>query len=345
MKTSLQIAFSVAVSAVAIWYSVQGVNFDQFLSDFARAKASWLAPMMLAAVGAMLLRAWRWRVILGTLAPLHETPVLHATNIGFMGNMVLPLRAGEVIKPLVVARSGEVGAAAALASVAVERICDMLMLAILAVLSVALVPGDNVLREQLPALAGAVGLLVFGLVVAVRFGWQVQSVVDWISGFLPSVLGDALQDASRGGLRVLSGLSEVRSFLLVMAISSGVWLAAASGFVAGALALGIEAPYFALGIVTSVVVAIAVSVPSAPGFIGVFWAGSEIALGLFGVDRSLAFSFGVLNWLVQMVVICAMGSWSLGVLKLSLADLRRETPEFSEMNSAKSENRSRQDSE
>jgi uncharacterized membrane protein YbhN (UPF0104 family) len=120
-------------------------------------------------------------------------------------------------------------------------------------------------------------------------------------------------------------LTHLRSFLLVSLISTAIWMAASAGFVFGALAFEIQAPYFALGIATSVIVAVAVSVPSAPGFIGVFWAGSEIALGLFGIDRSLAFSFGVLNWLVQMVVICAMGSWSLGVLKLSLKDLRRES--------------------
>ncbi|MDC0292682.1 flippase-like domain-containing protein [Candidatus Binatia bacterium] len=324
MKAFLQIAFSVAVSAAAVWYSLQGVNFDQFISDFGAAKVAWLVPMVATAVLAMLLRAWRWRVILETLAPLEKTPVLHATNIGFMGNMVLPLRAGEVLKPLVVARAGEVGAPAALASVAVERICDLLMLAVLAVVTVGLVPGDNFLRSQLPALSGAVAGMIVILALMVVYREPVQKLADWISEYLPKFLGEALRDASRGGLRVLSGLTHPASFLAVMAISTGVWLAAAGGFVFGALALDIEAPYFALGIATSVIVAVAVSVPSAPGFIGVFWAGSEIALGLFGVDRSLAFSFGVLNWLVQMVVICSMGAWSLGVLQISLKDLRRE---------------------
>ena len=281
--------------------------------------------MIGTAVLAMLLRAWRWRVILQTLAPLRETPVLHATNIGFMGNMVLPLRAGEVLKPLVVARAGEVGAPAALASVAVERICDMLMLAILAVVAVGLVPGDNLLRSQLPILAGGVTAIVVILIFVVYFRDRVQKLTDALSHYLPTVIGDAVRDASRGGLQVLSGLTHLRSFLLVLLISTAIWMAASAGFVFGALAFEIQAPYFALGIATSVIVAVAVSVPSAPGFIGVFWAGSEIALGLFGVDRSLAFSFGVLNWLVQMVVICAMGSWSLGVLKLSLKDLRRES--------------------
>jgi uncharacterized protein (TIRG00374 family) len=324
VKTSLQIAFSVAVSLAAVWYSVQGVNFDQFVTDFAGARVAWLLPMIGTAVLAMLLRAWRWRVILQTLAPLRETPVLHATNIGFMGNMVLPLRAGEVLKPLVVARAGEVGAPAALASVAVERICDMLMLAILAVVAVGLVPGDNLLRSQLPILAGGVTAIVVILMFVVYYRDRVQKLADALSHYLPTVIGDAVRDASRGGLQVLSGLTHLRSFLLVSLISTAIWMAASAGFVFGALAFEIQAPYFALGIATSVIVAVAVSVPSAPGFIGVFWAGSEIALGLFGIDRSLAFSFGVLNWLVQMVVICAMGSWSLGVLKISLKDLRRE---------------------
>ena len=330
MKSSLQIAFTVAVSAAAVWYSVQGVNFDRFITDLAGAKIGWIVPLVLSAVLAMTLRAWRWRVILETLAPIKKTPVLHATNIGFMGNMILPLRAGEVIKPLVIARAGEVGAPAALASVAVERVCDILMLAVLAVVTVGLVPGDNMLRAQLPALAGAVGLLFILIVLAVRFNEPVQNLVDKISGYLPSVVGEALREASRGGLRVLSGLSQPRSFFLVMGISGGVWFVAAAGFVFGALALDIHAPYFALGVATAVIVAVAVSVPSAPGFIGVFWAGSEIALGLFGIDRSLAFSFGVLNWLVQMVVICCMGSWSLGVLKISLSDLWRQKPNRSE---------------
>ena len=323
MKVSVQIGLSVAISGFAVWYSVQGVDFGRFWHDLASARLFWLLPMVLSAIVAMLFRAWRWHVLLNLMAPIPLTPVLHATNIGFMGNMVLPLRAGEVIKPLVVARAGEISGASALASVAVERICDLLMLGVLAVVTVQLVPSDSILRDQLPFLVGVVGLALVLIVLAVRFETLVQRLVDWFAAFLPQFLGGVVREGSRGGLRSLSGLSNPGVFLRVMGMSLLVWMAAAVGFVAGALALDIQAPYLALGIATAVIVAAAVSVPSAPGFIGVFWAGSELALGLFGVDKSLAFSFGVLTWLVQMVVICSLGTWSLGVLGLSLQDLRR----------------------
>ena len=85
--------------------------------------------------------------------------------------------------------------------------------------------------------------------------------------------------------------------------------------------MNLQAPLVPLGFAVTVIVAAAVSVPSAPGFIGVFWAGSQMALALFGIDRSTALSYGLLNWVVQMVVILSMGTWSLSRLNLSLGEV------------------------
>lgn len=337
MKRTLQIAVSLAVSIAAVWYSVQGVDFGRFLADIGQARFVWLLPMVAFAVLAMLLRAWRWREILGTLASLERTPVLDATNIGFMGNMVLPLRAGEVLKPIVVAREGEVSAPAALASVALERICDGLMLGVFAVLAVVMAPEAGLLAEQLPAFGAALGLLFVVLGLAAFFSRSLETVVERAAALLPRFLQHIVLEGGRGGLRALSGLSQPLVFIRVMGVSCLVWLAAVGGFIASALALGIEAPMLPLGFATAVVIAFAVAVPSAPGFIGVFWAGAEIALGIFGVDKSMGFTFGVLNWIVQMVVICSMGAWSMGRLQLTLADLRASVSGNSAEGAASSE--------
>lgn len=323
MKRSIQIIVSLAISAIAVWYSVADVEFGRFARDFAGANVLWVLPMVFSAVLAMVLRAWRWRAILTTLGPLEKTPVFDATNIGFMGNMVLPLRAGEILKPLVVAQAGEISAPAAFASVALERICDILMLGILGVVAVVLVPQGEFLRAQLPTLLAVVGGVLAILIVVVYFAGWLDQQLDWIADRLPSFLGHIVREGGHGGLQALAGISQPRMFVRVMGLSLLVWLAAAGGFMAAAMALHIDAPMVALGIATAVVVAVAVSVPSAPGFIGVFWVGSEIALSLFGVDKSMGFTFGVLNWIVQMVVICSMGLWSMSRLNLSLSDLRR----------------------
>ena len=87
------------------------------------------------------------------------------------------------------------------------------------------------------------------------------------------------------------------------------------------MALSIDAPAIPLGLAATVIVAAAVSVPAAPGFIGVFQAGSVMALGLFGVPEATGFSFGILTWLVQFVVIVALGLYSLSRLKISLGEV------------------------
>lgn len=322
MSRSVQILISLLISAAALWFSVHGVELGSFWTDLANARVGWLAPMCVLAALALWFRALRWRVLLQGVGPLGDSSVFYATCIGFMGNMVLPLRAGEAIKPLVIARDGRISMPAALASVAIERLLDMVMLGLFAGVTLMLVPTDDFLRTAAQTLVVVVGLAIVVLFAVIRFSDWVERQTLRIADRLPRFLGHFVREGASGFLRGVHALRDPRTLLKVFAYSALVWLTAVFGFIAGALALEIDAPLIPLGFATTVIVAAAVSVPSAPGFIGVFWAGAEIALGLFGVSKSIGFTFGVLNWLVQMVVIIGLGMWSLSRLNLSLGDVK-----------------------
>jgi len=322
VSRSVQILISLLISAAALWFSVHGVELGSFWTDLANARVGWLAPMCVLAALALWFRALRWRVLLQGVGPLGDSSVFYATCIGFMGNMVLPLRAGEAIKPLVIARDGRISMPAALASVAIERLLDMVMLGLFAGVTLMLVPTDDFLRTAAQTLVVVVGLAIVVLFAVIRFSDWVERQTLRIADRLPRFLGHFVREGASGFLRGVHALRDPRTLLKVFAYSALVWLTAVFGFIAGALALEIDAPLIPLGFATTVIVAAAVSVPSAPGFIGVFWAGAEIALGLFGVSKSIGFTFGVLNWLVQMVVIIGLGMWSLSRLNLSLGDVK-----------------------
>jgi uncharacterized protein (TIRG00374 family) len=236
--------------------------------------------------------------------------------------MVLPLRAGEAIKPLVVARDGRITMPAALATVAIERLLDMVMLGLFAGVTLTLVPAGDFLRRAAQMLVVVVVVAIVGLFFVIRFSDWIELHTGRIADRLPRFLGHFLREGASGFLRGLHALRDPRTLAVVFVYSALVWLCAVFGFVTAALALEIPAPLIPLGFASTVVVAAAVSVPSAPGFIGVFWAGAEIALGLFGVPKSMGFTFGVLNWLVQMVTIISLGMWSLSRLNLSLGDVK-----------------------
>jgi uncharacterized protein (TIRG00374 family) len=322
VSRSVQILLSVLISGAALWFSLHNVELGSFFVDLQRARIAWLVPMVALAAACLWVRALRWRVLLETLGPIGDAPVFYATCIGFMGNMVLPLRAGEAIKPIVVARGGEVGVAPALATVALERLCDMIMLALFAVVTLLLVPGATALRESTPTVLGLVAIALGLVALVFRFAGAIERRLEGWTERLPPAVRRIVREGGSGFLRGVRGLGEPRTLILTLILSALVWLCAVGGFAAGALALEIDAPLLALGFATTVIVAVAVSVPSAPGFIGVFWAGSEIALDLFGIPKSMGFTYGVLNWLVQMVTICGLGMWSLSRLQLSFRDVR-----------------------
>jgi uncharacterized protein (TIRG00374 family) len=322
VNRTIQIVVSVVITVGALWYSLSGVELGSFLDDLGHARLIWLVPMAACAVLALWLRAVRWKLLLGTLGPLGDTPVFHATNIGFLGNMVLPLRAGEVIKPVVVGRAGRISTPAAFATVGLERFCDLVMLGAFAVLTVFLVPQADFARAWANSIVVFLGVALLAVVVIIRSAGWLEARLDAIADRLPAFAGRIVREIGRGVLHGLRGLSDFRVLLPVILYSALVWLVAVAGFVAGALALEIDAPLVPLGFAVTVAVAVAVSLPSAPGFIGVFWAGSKAALALFGVPDTMGFTYGVLNWIVQLVVIVALGLWSMSRLHLSFGDVR-----------------------
>ncbi|MEY4951483.1 MAG: hypothetical protein RL698_3694 [Pseudomonadota bacterium] len=321
MNRRVQIAISLAVTIAALWYSLHGLDLGESLAALRGLRLGWLAVVVALAALSLWMRAQRWRFILGTLGPLGSTPVFEATCIGFMGNMVLPLRAGEIIRPLVAARAGAVRMPSALATVAIERLLDLAMLALLASLTLYLVPGGLELRNVARAMLFLVAVALLGLLAAIRWAEPIEAFVERSARRLPESIGHAVVDGARGFLAGVRGLARPAALATAMGWSALVWLGTVAGFAAAALAMNLQAPLVPLGFAVTVIVAAAVSVPSAPGFIGVFWAGSQMALALFGIDRSTALSYGLLNWVVQMVVILSMGTWSLSRLNLSLGEV------------------------
>jgi hypothetical protein len=86
--------------------------------------------------------------------------------------------------------------------------------------------------------------------------------------------------------------------------------------------LGIEVPLVA-PLLLLVVLQVGVRVPSSPGSIGVFHYLSVLTLALFGVDKDLAFAYGVLLHLVTYLPPSLLGVVYLAKSGYSLRRLRQ----------------------
>jgi uncharacterized protein (TIRG00374 family) len=122
----------------------------------------------------------------------------------------------------------------------------------------------------------------------------------------------------------VEGLGAMRSPRLVVAglvWSLTHWLWGALALYIGMLAFGITEPGFLGAVFLQGVMAFIVSVPSSPGFFGLFEASARIALSPFGVPAGLALSYALAFHITTFTPVTILGLFYLGRLGLSWGEV------------------------
>ena len=123
-----KIVLGVAVSAALLGYLFWNVDLREVGARLASTRWGFLAASVLLNLASVWVRAWRWFYLFPPGS--QPTHLFNALMIGYMGNNVLPLRAGEIVRVYVVARRGQ-RFWTTLATVVVERALDGLAVGLL----------------------------------------------------------------------------------------------------------------------------------------------------------------------------------------------------------------------
>jgi hypothetical protein len=247
-----------------------------------------------------------------------------------MANNVLPLRAGEFVRVYVVARRWNAPAGTetrahpfwtTLATLVVERVLDSLAVVLILAALILIIPVPRFLEiAALVVLAiDVVGVAVLlALVVAPQACARVAArlVRRW-----PSL--------QRRALRILEtfvhGLDGIRApahAIPLLAWTIAVWLLAALAAWTMLFALDLRLPFTA-GWAVLAFVGLGVSIPSAPGYVGVFHAAATLAVGLFGVAQSTGVGYALLFHASQILPITLLGWLYLLREQVSLSEAAR----------------------
>lgn len=299
---------AIGVSAVCLYLATRGVDWGTVFAAIAGANWAWVLAVVVISLLSHVVRAERWRVLLRPVVRAPYWPALSATFVGFGASMVLPLRLGEIVRPALLGRRIGIGLPAALSSVVVERIFDMLFVMlwfVLVALTYDQLAGYRGVAWTLAAalVAGTAALLV----LARRRPWA-DAVVSWLARPLPDRWASGLRGLVGSLLDGMGGVGHGPTLLAVVAYSGVLWGLITLTYLCSFLALDVDVPLLSASLATVVVVAFFVFLPQAPGFVGTWQAGCVVALGLFEVPRDLAVSYSLLTWLVQMVVNIGAGA-------------------------------------
>lgn len=319
MKLSWKSALGIALSAGGLWWALHGVPWHDVAERLRHASVPLILLCSVAATGIFPLRAIRWQIILNPVAPdLPLAPLWRSVAIGAMANNVLPARAGELARAYALTRERpEVSFSTSFASLAVDRLFDGA--------AVLLLMGAAMLDPRFPGVAdlggrsvasagiGVVGITVAGFVGLYLLASYPQRMIRIYEAFARRV-APAIEERGRRVLTSFAGglgvLRSPRRFLLVLWWAVLHWLLNAFAFWLAFKAVHVDVPLSAALFVQGVIV-VFVSIPSTPGFAGVFEAGAKMGLSVYGVGAAAAATWALLFHVVSYIPITLMGAWYL----------------------------------
>ena len=110
---------------------LRSVNVAEVWGETRRANP-WLLLLAVGVTGVTYaVRALRWQYLLAPIGPTHFSTAFRTTVIGFAATFLLPARAGEVIRPYLLARREGLNATAAFATIILERLLDLITVLLL----------------------------------------------------------------------------------------------------------------------------------------------------------------------------------------------------------------------
>jgi uncharacterized protein (TIRG00374 family) len=331
MHRSVRTALVVLVSLLLIALFLRNADVEQVWSEIRRSRWDLVAVALGAIVVTYVFRAVRWRYLLLPIGPVRLGTAFRTTVIGFAASALLPARAGEVLRPYLLARREGLSATAAFATILLERVLDIVM--VLLLFGVFLLFGDTHIGGGDPLSYGR--LKAGGAVVGV--GSLLALAAMFVLAGRPAILSRLEQALARwfpprpaaSAMRLVHAFAEgliiVRQparLAVAVVLSLPVWLSIAVSIWAVTRAFHIEFPFMGSFLIMALLV-VGVAVPT-PGAVGGFHYFYRLgAVSFFGASNDRAVGAAIVLHAVSFVPVAVVGLAFLAQDGLSLTSVER----------------------
>lgn len=306
-RSHLLLYFATIVVTVGFSYvALSGINFTEVWHALRSCDYWWLIPALIAFGLGDVARALRWRSLFAPGRRPRPGPALNATMIGYFYNNIMPARAGEAARVVVLTRRGSVPLVETVGTIVVERLYDLVAILAIFFVSQPWLPYVSWLRAA--AIAGIALAIVIASIAAalVVYGDRPLRMLLRPLGRLSLFSGDRLEKTI---IELSHGLSGLRN--RQVAIEASLWTIAAwmltalcAYFVSVAFQLHLP---FACGILVAVAVGLSMILPSPPAALGVFEGAAIIALEAYGLPKSSILPFALVLHAVNFVPFVLVG--------------------------------------
>ena len=229
VKNTISYGISFLLTVVFLYFAFRGTDFGELWTILRHANYWWALAMIPMLFISHMLRAWRWEYLLRPVKQgLRYRNLFSSMIVGYMANNVLP-RIGELARPYALGKLEGVSRSAALGTVIVERIFDML--SFLVVVSLIPLVYSGPLTQNFPWLV-SVGiwstvctLFILALFVFLMMRRDiVERLLRLITRHLSPKRGEVVERMTHSFLDGFLFLKDPRQYLQIAVLSVFVWV-------------------------------------------------------------------------------------------------------------------------
>jgi uncharacterized protein (TIRG00374 family) len=287
-------------SLTCVFLSIHKLDWQQLSTLWHRIDYRWVAFGAAMILVHTLARAARWRALFPSPVPSLEV-ALTAMLIGQTMNALLPARSGDIPRIYWLAEQEGQSKARALGTMAAEKVLDLVLLVVVLFLVPCWAPAIPPWLTK-ATWGGVIALILLYLGLRAGLAWQEplmnrlaeaarQHNIRWWLG-----VQERLARVAEG----VQGLGEPHLLWRSALLSLVAWFWGAAANLAVLLALGLPLSW-PMALIVSAALRVGIALPSLPANVGVYEGTVLLALGVFGVEREVALSYGLLMHLVDLL--------------------------------------------
>ena len=306
----MMIRISIVLSGLFLYLALRDLEWHAFFTTLQNAQYAYVPLVFLWSTLSYLMRALRWRVLLSSEKLLPASNVFWANMSGYLGNSILPARAGEFVRAAYLAKRNEMRTSFVLATGLAERLVDVIALVILGSFSLVLIGITSQEFQTGLAVMTVLGISGLGMVlISPHFGGLTEKAIARIP-YLSADRRDRCTRVMQQFLRGLQSLIHFKRAAIFALFTALIWLMDGLGVVilSRALYLPLNLPQ------ASVLLAglgLSSAIPSTPGYIGVYQFVAVAVLEPFGISRADAVALVLFSQVLGLFVALVWGGLAL----------------------------------
>jgi hypothetical protein len=289
------------ISAVLLVFSLKGVEGKEIWLTLKKADPFLLFVPLLFIFSAVTVCSFRWSRVAGNGTRVRDTFI--SLLIGLFVNNVLPMRIGELARGYVLSKKTGATFTYAFSTVLIDRFFDLTGLLLL---TFVFFPSQSLP----PHVSQAIRLLVGLLIVCIGFIILLsqERIANHISSRLIRFEASFLKKFAHRIMEIQENLKRIGSpltILLLIALSFFTWFSMAVALYFVTRALGVNVPPACIPFVCAML-NMGLTIPSSPGYVGVYQYLLVYLLSIFGVPKTEAFTISVLyhaSWYIPYTIL------------------------------------------